>query len=305
MLDGQPHVIFRARSYPVAQADCRKDACGAPRYRPDSRKRDYRNPHPERVAGGGTAAVRSRIQRQIHGIEQAVILRERQAREDREPVRGNSRALEVPGQSVPDRTFRDAGENQSRIRQPRQDLGPKAAGRLGKFQGVVERPECDESVACRRRRLCAIDRNHLAVTPLAAGEPDQCLGMRPIGRAWRVRVSVAKTILDPRESRRVQIPQPRHLHRCRLLSENDHPKRAAVPGQIDENVDSIAVDRLCQTGIGHGSHVTPEIRARTHLLRDLIRLGAGRVAKDLASGAVVPFEQGGRKKRDRVGVEIA
>src|SRR5258708_2221852 len=93
--------------------------------------------------------------------------------------------------------------------------------------------------------------------------------------------------------------------RSAAIPARSKPKSAAMPGQIDENVDSIAVDRLCQTGIGHGSHVTPEMRARTHLLRDVVRLGAGRVAKDLASGAVVPFEQGDREKRDRVGVEIA
>src|SRR5689334_10317849 len=35
--DREPDVVLRARRYPIAQAERRKDACGAPRYRPGSR----------------------------------------------------------------------------------------------------------------------------------------------------------------------------------------------------------------------------------------------------------------------------
>src|SRR5712692_11640316 len=129
--------------------------------------------------------------------------------------------------------------------------------------------------------------------------------MKPIGHAGRVRVPVAKTVLDPRHAGGAQISQPRNLHRRRLLREDGKPGNAAMTGQIDEDVDPIAVDRLGEARIGHRSRVAPDIRARAYLPRDLVRLGAGRVAIDLANGPVVPLEQGNREKRDRVEVEIA
>src|SRR5712691_10184378 len=129
--------------------------------------------------------------------------------------------------------------------------------------------------------------------------------MKPIGQAGRIRVPVAKTVLDPRHPRRAQISQPRNLYWRRLLRKNGEPKKAAVSRQIDENVDPVAVDRLGQAGIGHRGRVAPHVRMRLYLPREIIHRVAGPVAKDLAGRAVVPLEQGDGEKRDGVKVKIA
>ena len=129
--------------------------------------------------------------------------------------------------------------------------------------------------------------------------------MKPIGHAGRIRVPVAKTVLDPRHPGRAQVSQPRDLYRRRLLCKNGEPKKAAMSRQVDENVDPVAVDRLGQAGIGHRSHVAPHVRTRLHLPREIIHRVAGPVAKDLAGRPVVPFEQRDCEKRDWVKVEIA
>src|SRR5713101_6153336 len=111
--DREPDIVLRARRYPVAQAERRKDACGAPRYRPGSRNRDHGHPHPERIAGRSAAAVRCRIQRHVNVIERAKVIGAPYTRKSRDPARGNSRLLEIPDQSVADRALRDPGKARS------------------------------------------------------------------------------------------------------------------------------------------------------------------------------------------------
>src|SRR6266496_3462429 len=212
-LDREPHVVLRRRRDPRREPDRRKNACRAPRYRPGSRNRYYRDPHPQRVAGGGAAAVGSGIQRNVDLIERAKILVDSHARSDRDPARGDSRALEVPDQPVPGQSLRDSGEKDPGIRQPGQDLGPQAANRRRELRAVVERSEGDESVALDRRRVGTVDRNDGAVAPLAVGKADQGLGMKPVGHSGRVRVPVAEAVLDPGHPGRAQISQPGDLHR--------------------------------------------------------------------------------------------
>src|SRR5258708_15183868 len=111
-------------------------------------------------------------------------------RNDRDPLRSDPRAGEVAPQVVFRATPWNADDENTGIRQLRENTGPAPARRGGNLRGLVKCAEGDEAFLRAGRRDGVWQRKERPVAPLAVRQPDQRIGVVAIFHTWMIGESV-------------------------------------------------------------------------------------------------------------------
>src|SRR5882672_490146 len=299
---GQSHVVLARGRNPAGESYGGENAGGASRYRAGALQSDHRYPHPQGIAGRRSAAVRSRVQRDIHAADRVEVVVERRVGQCGDSLGRYPGALQIGEHSVPGRSVGNTGEQQPGIRHALENIGPEPADARRELRDVVERAERDKTVLLRRElpRRDVLDER--AVAPLTVGKPQQGLGVKCIGEPLGIGMGVANPIVDASQAGRVQVSEPGCLYRSRLLGENAETKNAGMPREIHQDVNPVLVDRVGELVVGHRLRVAKDIRPFLDRLRDLVRGRTGRVAEDLVR---VSLDHREREQGDRMPPEIA
>lgn len=86
------------------------------------------------------------------------------------------------------------------------------------------------------------------------------------------------------------------LHRRRFAGNGQQPIAAGVPGEVDQNVNSVGANHLCQCLVAHMRHVIPLVRGGNKLCGHRIRRDHACVTEDFKLFVVVGREDGQKEE---------
>ncbi len=136
----------------------------------------------------------------------------------------------------------------------------------------------------RRQRRRRRERRGRFPAPLCLRQPDQRFAVQRVAGAGRIGDGVGQAMVDALQSRRVEVVEPRELHRRWLRAEDREPVVPGVSGDVDQDVDTVVADPLrdrlvlraahhaggqrAQPGEGFRRLRIVEIREQVEVLRD-------------------------------------
>ena len=118
-------------------------------------------------------------------------------------------------------------------------------------------------------------------------------------RSGRRRDRVAHDVVHCRKARGVEIVEPGHLYWSRPSCENKQAIVGHVPGEVDQDIDSIVLDFLRCPRIVEGSNIIPRKCMGAQLISERIHVFGIGIAMDQKSVAI-ECRKTGRKNRPTI-----
>ncbi len=293
-------VRFVARD-PTIESRLRDDARGGARMRQFTGQRHHRDALPQAIKRGGGAAERHRIKRDVHAINGAVVLGERESR-----LQFDAGGIEA-GERIAHALLRPAfGNPEHQEAGPRQGLKhppPQRQRAVAEIEGNAR--GADHQVRARARRAYRRRLRKWRITPRRNIEPQLQLRGPPIVLG-RIGYRVADTPIDSGHARGRDVVEPGDLHGCGTALQRGKLIARAVTGQIDRDVDPIAkqsLDHLIRAG-SEQRYMAHSRKPRLHLAQIGIE---GVVERSLDLRRIVQRHQAIREARHRqmrIGREI-
>ena len=134
-------------------------------------------------------------------------------------------------------------------------------------------------------------------------QTDNLLRHRIISHPRRIDIHIREHIVHRRQPRRIEIADPRHLHRCGTVRENGQRIPLRMPREIDENIHLIMADERRRLRRRTATDIMPHIHRGAHLRRERI-LCAARIAIDGKLRAVILREERAHEPPDGMHTEI-
>mmetsp|Transcript_34277 Transcript_34277/g.91865 ORF Transcript_34277/g.91865 Transcript_34277/m.91865 type:complete len:340 (-) Transcript_34277:1207-2226(-) len=209
--------------------------------------------HVQRLASRGRARVRSRVQGHVHQavhLEVAPGLRLQPGQV--EALRLHPVGREQPAELVLGlpAVQRLGLQEEPGVGHLAQHPGPEAHGQGADLRQVVEAPERGATIGLLRRPQRDWRRTlRRGVAQEALREVCQLLRGEP-RLGWGIRVLVGDPIIHTSEARRVGVAHPRYDDRRRPLGQRAQSIVACMPSQVDNDVNRIRMDHLCNLVVG-------------------------------------------------------
>ena len=266
-------------------------------------ERHNRHAHRERLAGRDAARIGERIECNIH----IRVLCEMRAAEPAHlrALHRNARARKTFRCDLPPlgavKEF--ALDEETRSGHSLQHALPECEHLVRRLAEIVEAAERCTAAPLHRQRGDIGQIRAQRIAKVAVRQAYDLLRKGFVRRACRVHIHIREHVVYGRQSRRIEIADARHLHRCRLMREHGQAVVLRMPRQIDENIDLVTPHERCRLLRRHAADIPPRIGSRAQLPGGFVR-GAVRIAVHRECRAVKELQERLQQRRHRMRAQI-